>query len=53
MLMFLTGDGVLKPLAWVFNGFQVYYTDGCSQSDSLAEILAEHGLTSGSIDTTA
>lgn len=53
MLKFLAGDGILKPLAWVFKGFQVYYTVHCSQSHSPAEILAECGLTSGSIDTTA
>lgn len=53
MLKFLAGDGILKPLAWVFKGFQVYYTVHCSQSDSPAEALAECGLTSGSVDTTA
>lgn len=53
MLKFLAGDGKLKPLAWVFKGFQVYYTVHCSQSDSPAEISAECGLTSGSIDTAA
>lgn len=53
MLKFLAGDGILKPLAWLFKGFQVYYTPHCSQSDSPAEILAQGGLTGGSIDTTA
>jgi len=53
MLKFPAGDGILKPLAWVFKGFQVYYTVHCSQSDSPAEILAECGLASGSVDTTA
>lgn len=53
MLKFLAGNGILKPLAWVFKGFQVYYTVHCSQSDAPAEILAECGLTSGSVDTTA
>lgn len=53
MLKFLAGDGKLKPLTWVFKGFQVYYTVHCSQSDSPAEISAECGLTSGSIDTAA
>lgn len=53
MLKFLAGDGILKPLAWVFKGFQVCYTVHCSQSDSPAEILAECGMTSGSIDSTA
>lgn len=53
MLKFLAENGKLKPLAWVFKGFQVYYTVHCSQSDSPAEISAECGLTSGSIDTAA
>lgn len=53
ILKFLAGDDTLKPLAWVFKGFQVYYTVHCSQSDSPSEILAECGLASGSIDTTA
>lgn len=53
MLKFLAGDGKLKPLAWVFKGFQVDYTVCCSPSDSPAEISAECGLTSGSIDTAA
>lgn len=53
MLKFLAGDGKLKPLTWVFKDFQVYYTVHCSQSDSPAEISAEGGLTSGSIDTAA
>lgn len=53
MLKFLAGDGILKPLAWVFKGFQVYYTVHGSQSDSPAKILAECGMTSGSVDSTA
>lgn len=53
MLKFLAGDGKLKPLTWVFKGSQVYYTVHCSQSDSPAEVSAECGLTSGSIDTAA
>lgn len=53
MLKFLTGDGTFKPHSWVLKGFQAYYTVHCSQSDLLTEILAECGLASGSIDTTA
>lgn len=53
ILKFLAGDDTLKPLAWVFKDFQVYYTVHCSQSGSPAEILAEGSLASGSVNTTA
>lgn len=52
-LSFLLEMTNLSHLLGYFKCFQVHYTVHCSQSDSPAEISAECGLTSGSIDTAA